>query len=254
MGEQLGHEAAVGAREHDLRALGLATNVIDVAADPIADLEVLAGDRLVAADHALAPAKVDDDVAVFDPLDGAVDDLANPVLELLVLVLALGLAHLTHHHLAGHLGLHPADLEQGQDFLVGLAHEGVLVGRLGVGQGLVGVGVLDLLVVADHRNHPLDGGLAGLGIDVDADVVLGAIAGAGGLLHSLLDRLDDDFLFDRLLAGDRLGDLQELGAVRGNAGEGHSSTPWKYRFRLPPIVRIGCGPRAGRRRVASACR
>src|SRR6202008_615070 len=85
LGEQLGHEAAVGAAEHDLRSLGLGAHVVDVGADAVADLEVLARDRLVAAHDALAAAEVYDDVAVLDPLDHAVDDLAHAVLELLVL-------------------------------------------------------------------------------------------------------------------------------------------------------------------------
>src|SRR6185503_16197540 len=125
LGEQLGHEAAVGAAEHDLRALGLAAHVVDVAADAVADVEVLARDRLVAAHDALATAQVDDDVAVFDALDAAVDDLAGAVLVLVVLALALGFANLVHDDLAGHLGLHAADLERRQGFLVDLADLGV---------------------------------------------------------------------------------------------------------------------------------
>src|SRR5205085_1860161 len=104
LSEQLGHEAGVGPAEHDLRTLGLAPHVVDVAADAVADVEVLARDRLVAAHDAFAAAEVDDGVAVLDPLDHAVDDLAHAVLELLELTLALGLADLMGHHLARHLG------------------------------------------------------------------------------------------------------------------------------------------------------
>src|SRR5690606_10927607 len=91
LGEQLGHEARMGAAQHDLRALGLGTNVVDVGADAVADVEHFARDRLVAAHDAFAPAQVDDGVAVFDALDRAVDDLADAILELFVLVGALGL-------------------------------------------------------------------------------------------------------------------------------------------------------------------
>src|SRR5690606_33634027 len=210
LGEQLGHEAAVGAGQQDLRALGLAAHVVDVAADAVADVEVLARDRLVAAHDAFAAAQVDDDVAVLDPRDHAVDYPADPVLELLVLALALGLANLRGHHLAGHLGLHAAELERGQNLLVDLAHEGVLVGPLGVGQAddadRLLLTFLDVpgRVVVDNGQHALDGRRAGLGIDVHADVVLGAVAGPGALLDRLFDRLDDDLLVDRLLARDRL--------------------------------------------------
>src|SRR3712207_6014229 len=73
LGEQLGHEAGVRTGQHDLRPLGLAADVVDVAADPVADIEHLARDRLVATHDAFAAAEVDDGVAVLDPLDGAVD-------------------------------------------------------------------------------------------------------------------------------------------------------------------------------------
>ena len=43
------------------------------------------------------------DVAELDPLDQAVDDLADAVLELLVLALAFGVAHLLDDHLLGGL-------------------------------------------------------------------------------------------------------------------------------------------------------
>jgi hypothetical protein len=217
LGEQLGHEAAVRAGKQDLRALGLAADVVDVAADPVADVEVLARDRLVAAHDAFAAAQVDDDVAVLDPLDRAVDDLAHAVLVLFELALALGVADLAHHHLAGHLGLHPAELEGRQQLLVGVAdpwrscrgawrRPGAGCPRLLDRQlqaGLLVDPAAEHRVVGHHGDHPLDGGLAGLGIDVHADVVLGAVARAGALLDRLLDRLDDDLLVDRLLAGHR---------------------------------------------------
>src|SRR5581483_10692689 len=190
-------------------------------AHPVADLEVLARDRLVAAHDAFAPAEVDDHVAVLDPFGDAVDDLADPVLELLVLTLALGFANLPGHHLAGHLGLHAAELERRQLLDVGLADERLLVVLQRVREPLLGVVVHLLGVVLHHGDDSGDGGLAGLRIDGDADVVLGAIAGAGGLLDRLLDRLDDDLLLDRLLARDRVGDLQQLLPVGGNASDAH---------------------------------
>src|SRR5690606_19984310 len=116
-------------------------------ADAVADIEHLARDRLVAADNALAPAQIDDDVAVFDALDRAVDDLAHAILVLFVLALALGFADLTGHHLAGHLRLDAAQFEGRQLFFVGLADEGVLVVAQGVGQRLVGVGVEGLFLI-----------------------------------------------------------------------------------------------------------
>ena len=79
--EQLGHELRMRARQEDLRPALLAAHVVDVGADAVAVAEGLARDQLVAADDAFAAAEIDDDVAVFDALDGAVDDLADAVLE-----------------------------------------------------------------------------------------------------------------------------------------------------------------------------
>ena len=114
LGEQLGHELGMGARQEDLRAALLAAHVVDVGADAVAVAEVLARDHLVAADDALAAAEIDDDVAVFDALDGAVDDLADAVLVFVVLALALGLAHLLHDDLLGGLGGDAAEIERRQ--------------------------------------------------------------------------------------------------------------------------------------------
>ncbi len=223
--EQLGHEAAVGARQHDLGALGLATDVVDVGADAVADVEVLARDRLVAAHDAFATAQIDDDIAVFDALDAAVDDLAGAILVLVVLALALGFANLVHDDLAGHLGLDAADLERRQVFFIDLAHLGVAPGALGDRQLDLADFALDLFVVADHGDDPLLAGLARARVDLHPDVVLGAVTGAGRLLKSVLDRLDDDFLLDAFFARDRVGDLQQLEPVGGNAdGHGQSSS------------------------------
>src|SRR5204862_550751 len=79
-------------------------HVVDVGADAIAVAEGFARDQFVAAHDALAPAEIDDDVAVFDALDLTVDDLADAVLELLVLAVALGVAHLLDDDLLGGLG------------------------------------------------------------------------------------------------------------------------------------------------------
>src|SRR5204862_5430613 len=86
----------------------------DVGADAIAVAEGLARDQHVAADDALAAAEVDDDVAVLDALDLAVDDLADPVLELLVLAVALGLAHLLDDDLLRRLGGDAAEVHRRQ--------------------------------------------------------------------------------------------------------------------------------------------
>ena len=114
LGEELGHELRMGARQENLRAALLAADVVDVGADAVAVAEVFARDQLVAAHDALAAAEIDDDVAVLDALDLAVDDLADAVLELLVLAVALGLAHLLDDDLLGRLGGDAAEIHRRQ--------------------------------------------------------------------------------------------------------------------------------------------
>ena len=103
LGEQLGHELRMRARQENLRPARLAPHVVDVGADAVAVAEHLARQHLVAPHDRLAAAEIDDDVAVFDALDDAVDDVADAILVFLVLPVALGLAHLLHDHLLGRL-------------------------------------------------------------------------------------------------------------------------------------------------------
>ena len=128
------------ARQEDLRAALLAPHVVDIGADAVAILEVLARDQLVAADDRLAAAEVDDDVAVFDALHRAVDDLADAVLVLVELAVALGLAHLLHDHLLGRLRGDAAEIHRRQLL-------GDEVADLGVGVALAGRGQRDLAAV-----------------------------------------------------------------------------------------------------------
>ena len=218
LGEQLGHELRMGARQEDLRAALLAAHVVDVGADAVAIAEGLARDQLVAADDALAAAEIDDDVAVFDALDLAVDDLADAVLELLVLAVALGVAHLLDDHLLGRLGGDAAEIDRRQ--------------RLGdevaeLGGGIAVAGILQrgcrspwFSIVVDHLQEALQLDLAGLRVDLGADVGLRAVARARRLLDRVLHRGDDDHAVDRLLARDRIGDLQEFQPI---CTDGHLS-------------------------------
>ena len=168
----------MGARQHDLRALGLLANVVDVGAHPVADLEILTRDRLVATHDSFAAAQIDDDVSIFDALCDAVHDLADPVLELFVLPLAFRLTHLARDNLPGHLGLNAAKFERRQDLGVGLAGLRILVAAQSVRKTLLSV-LVDLLgVVADHRHDARNRRLTGLGVDVHADVMFGAVPGA----------------------------------------------------------------------------
>src|SRR6185312_684768 len=59
-------------------------------------------------------AEIDDDAAIFDAFDDAVDDVADAILEFLILPVALGLAHLLHDHLLGRLRSNAAIFQRRQ--------------------------------------------------------------------------------------------------------------------------------------------
>ena len=83
------------------------------------------------------------------------------------------------------------------------------------------------LVVLDQLHDmqiARDMGLAGLGIDIDLDVVLGAVMGLGGALHRLFHRGQHHLLVDGLVARDGVGDLQKFEPV-GGYGTCHFTSP-----------------------------
>ncbi len=227
--EQFLHEVGMGARQEDLRAPILAADGKDQRAGAVADADHLARDLLVAADDALGAAEIDDDMAELDALDDAGDDLAGTVLELLILALALGIADLLEDHLLGGLGGDAAELDRRQriDDEVAQCRAGLQLLRV-LEADLLEI-ILDLL---DHLDDSPQAQVARGRIELGADVVLGAVAGAGGALDGVLHRLDDDHPVDQFLARDGVGDRDQFGLVGGNrAGRlgggisGHGSNP-----------------------------
>jgi hypothetical protein len=176
----------------------------------IAIAHVLARDHFVAADDAFATAEVDDHVAVFDAFDGAVDDLADTVLELVELAVTLGFAHLLHDDLLGRLGGDAAEIHRRQ-------RVGDEVADLGVDIAVASQRQRDLRAVVlgnlDHFQQALEADFAGLGIDVGADVGFRAVARAGGLLDGVGHRGQHDFAVDDLFAGHSICDLQKFKPV-----------------------------------------
>src|SRR5262249_5082804 len=124
LSEQLGHELRVGPREENLRTARLAPHIVDVGADTISVAEHFARQQLVPPHDRLAAAEIGNDVAVFHPLDDAVDDVADAVLEFLILAVALGLAHFLYDHLLGRLGRNPSVFKRRQRFGDVIAHPG----------------------------------------------------------------------------------------------------------------------------------
>ena len=160
-------------------------------------------------------AEIDDDVAVFDALDLAVDDVADAVLVDVILLVALGLADLLHQHLLRGLRGNAAVIERRQRLgdPVADARRGVLLVRLGK-RDLRRV-VLDLV---DHQQQTGKADFAGLGIDLGAHFGFLSVARARRLLHRVFHRGEHDRAVDRFFARDGVDDLQELQSV---GADGH---------------------------------
>ena len=212
--EQAHHELRMRAREENLRPARFAAHVVDIGADAIAGAEALARDHLVAAHDAFGAAEIDDDGAELRALDDAVHDLADAVLVFVVLALALGVAHLLHDHLLGVLRVDAVEIDRRQRLGDDVADLGGGIARARVGQADLDLVVVDQL---DDVQIARDMRLAGLGIDLDLDLVLAAVVRLGGALHRLFHRGEHDLLVDRLVARDRVGDLQEFEPVGGNS-------------------------------------
>ena len=210
--EQLGHELRMGARQEDLRPARLLAHVVDIGAHPLALAEALARQQFVAPQHRLGAAEIDDDIAELDPLDEAVDDLADAVLELVVLPLALGVAHLLHDDLLRGLRRDAAEIDRRQRVGDEIADLGLGVEPLRRGERHLRRLVLDRV---DDLAEAQQADLAVAPVDLGADVVFLAVFRAPGLLDGLLHRLQDFVLVDALVAGDRVGDLQQFGAGVG---------------------------------------
>ena len=82
----------------------------DVGAEAVADVVILGLDPLAGGHDGLEFAEVDDDIRALEPADGAVDDLAGAVLELVINHLLLHLADALHHRLLGGLGGDAAEI------------------------------------------------------------------------------------------------------------------------------------------------
>src|SRR4029077_18832921 len=78
--EHFSGELRVRARQENLRSARFAPDVVDIGADAVAVAEHFARQQFVAADDRFAATEIDDDVAIFDALDDAVDDIADAIL------------------------------------------------------------------------------------------------------------------------------------------------------------------------------
>ena len=229
--EQFRHELRIGAAEEYLRPALFAAHVLDIAAHAVIGAIGFAPDLFVAAQDRLAPAHIDDDVAVFLALDLTIDDRADAVLEFLILPVALGLAYLLQDHLLGALRGDPAHFHRRHLFDKGVTHLGIFKILSGLFDRHLGLIILDR-VVLDHGAHTGKRGASRLAVDGDADVHLAAVAALGGAGEGFFHRLDHQRGVDHLFTGHRLGGLQQLQLVGGCDCHGLSPPQNRYRSRF----------------------
>ena len=108
--EELDEQRRIGARQDDLRALGVAVDGLDDRAHAVADGVVLRARLFLARNLALDAADFRDDVAALEALDRGVHDFADALAELAVNLLALGFAHALGDDLLGRLRRDAAEL------------------------------------------------------------------------------------------------------------------------------------------------
>ena len=129
-----------------------------------------------------------------------------------------GLAHLLHDHLLCVLRGDPAEIERGQ----GVGDESpTCAAGLRRRASSSETWVASMVDGLDHFEQAREPDLAGLGIDLGLDLVLAAVAGLRRLLDRVLHGGDDHLAIDRLLARDRVRDLQELEPVGADACLSH---------------------------------
>ena len=198
--------AGIGARQDDLRSLGAAVDAANHRADAVADRVVLRARLFLARQLRLDASELDDDVAVLEALDHAVDDFADALAVLGVDVLALGLADLLEDHLLGGLRGDAAEIlgrTRELDLHVDFRFVAVELLRLAERDLRRRVGHLldDLLDRVELE-------LAGVGVEARAQR-LALVTLARGRLERVLHGADDDFRLDALFFGDRVDLLQQ---------------------------------------------
>ena len=212
LGKQHPHKLRMCPRQKNLRPAGFLADIDNIGAHPVTVVEVLAGDTFITPQHCFGAAQINDHVAVFDTLDQAIDDFANPVLVFAILTRAFGFADFLNDNLFRSLRGDPAKID----------------GRQRINQEFTGLGVFffaarrfqihlrELIFNQLGRFHDLD--VAGQGysarnaVNMRANVMLMAVFGTASFLNGLLHGFQHFIAFDSLVASDGLRDLQKLGA------------------------------------------
>jgi len=174
----------------DLRPLGAPLHGDDVHANTLAKAIMLARDLLAARQDRLRLAQADDDVigARVYVADGAVDEFPFTLRELSIHGIALRLTDALSDHLLGSLGRNAAEIARLDLHVDKVADFGPRLQETRLLQRHLVVLILD--VIRDEL-FDKDLGLAGVRVQLDADVLTGAIVPLVGGNQRHLDRLED---------------------------------------------------------------
>ena len=186
---------------------------MNIGADTIAGPEYLARDQIVAADDRFAASQIKHHIAIFDPLDHAIDNFADTVFKFFILLLALGFAHALNNHLLCGLRGDAAKLDRRQ-------FVNNLIPDLGVRVLTLRDGKRDLRIVIFNKLHHFDrpqkSCFAGFRVDLNADVVLGTIARFGRLLDGVCHGREHNLNVDAFFARNCICNLNQFQFIGTN--------------------------------------
>ena len=166
----------MGAGEEDLASARLFAYVHNIGANTVAAFDVFTRQSLIPADNAFGAAKVNNDVAIFDAFDDTVDDFADAVFKLGILTGALGVADFAHDNLFGHLRLNPAKFQRRELRRDQITDLRVRIIELRGGKRRLHALIFNFGVIFDNGNHAAKRLLARIGVQLGADIQLGAVA------------------------------------------------------------------------------
>jgi len=207
--EQLDDELRRGARQDQLRAARGAVDLQQVGAHAVADPQVLLRDHLVARQHRLDAAGLDDGVAALDAFHRAGDEMLLALEEVVQHLFALGVTDLLQDDLLGGLGADAAEIDRLKLLLDELVELDLGHLLLCLGEGDLRIGVLHCLV---RHDLPAAEGLEFSAFLIDGDAHVGLfvdpLLGGGG--ECRFQGREDDILGDVLLARQGIHQQQHL--------------------------------------------
>ena len=213
------HEHAISPRDHHLRPARGAVNLLDHAAQAIADLVGFQA-QLLAARHARFGApQINDHLGAFHAFDRAIDQLAHPVRVFGVDGVAFRFAHLLENHLLRGLSRDPAEYVRrlgNPDFAL---ERGFRLKLAGLIQRHFAVGVSHQLHHLLDRKHFHR---AALFVEMRLEVLVGLVVLPRRHEDRIFHRSNDDLRVDALLAAQLIDGLVQQ-ARRHKTSERDSS-------------------------------